>query len=80
MQFVWMVVVAIVVSVASYMLTPTPKQAGATGESPNNASDFDFPQEAEGTPQAVVFGDVRIKSQMILWYGKFRTTRSELPS
>lgn len=34
--------------------------------------DFGFPQATEGTPMAVVFGDVWIKDEMILGLTNFR--------
>lgn len=37
--------------------------------------DFDVPQVADGTPQAVVFGEGWIDGWQVLWYGRFRTTK-----
>lgn len=67
--FVW----AIGALVASYaitaMLAPKP-------ETPKPAAlkDFDFPQVDEGTPQAVIFGDVVADGWQILWFGNMRTS------
>lgn len=36
--------------------------------------DFDFPQADEGTPQAVVFGDVWCSDWTVLGVGNYRTT------
>ncbi|MGO1069637.1 hypothetical protein [Lysobacter sp. Hz 25] len=35
--------------------------------------DFQFPQSTEGTPQAVVFGDVWTPDWMVLGVGQYRT-------
>jgi hypothetical protein len=37
--------------------------------------DFDVPQIEEGTPHAVVFGDVWLEGWQVLWYGNYRTTK-----
>lgn len=61
-------IVVIIVSVLVQMaLAPKP-----TLPEPATFNDFEFPQYEEGTPQAVVFGDVRIKGWMVLTYGNFR--------
>lgn len=36
--------------------------------------DFEFPQAEEGTPQAVIFGDVWTEDWMVLGVGNYRTT------
>lgn len=41
---------------------------------PASASDFDFPQADEGTPQAVYFGECWSTSWMVLATGDFRVT------
>lgn len=68
-----MLVWAIGALVASYaitmMLTPTTEP-----QKPHSIEDFDFPQVDEGTPQAVVFGDVVCDGWQVLWYGNFRTS------
>lgn len=64
---------ALVSLVASYVLSAvtmkTPNQKPAVLE------DFDIPQFQEGTPHAIVFGDVWLEGWQILWYGNFRTTK-----
>lgn len=70
MNFLW----AIGMLIASYAITVmlTPK---AEVPKPSALEDFDFPQIDEGTPQAVVFGDVWIQDWMVLWYGNMRTSK-----
>ncbi len=67
--FAW----ALVLLVASYAITmltmKTQNQTAATLE------DFDFPQFDEGTPHAVVFGDVWLDGWQVLWFGNYRTTK-----
>lgn len=41
---------------------------------PAALEDFDFPQVDEGTPQAVVFGDVVCDGWQVLWYANLRST------
>lgn len=36
---------------------------------PSALTDFQIPQIDEGTPQAVIFGDVWVTDWMVLWYG-----------
>lgn len=36
--------------------------------------DFDYPQVDEGTPQAVIFGDVVTEDFHVLYYGNLRTS------
>lgn len=68
-MFAW----ALVFMVASYVLQAvtmkTQNQKAASLE------DFDIPQVEEGTPHAVVFGDVWLEGWFVLWYGNYRTTK-----
>jgi len=68
--FAW----ALVFLVASYVITAvtmkTPQPQG-----PASLEDFDIPQVEEGTPHAVVFGDVWLEGWFVLWYGNYRTTK-----
>ena len=63
---------AIGMLVASYaiqvIMMPKPERP-----KPASLSDFDFPQIDEGTPQAVVFGDVVTEGWQVLGYGNYRT-------
>jgi hypothetical protein len=67
--FAW----ALVLLVASYAITmltmKTQNQQAATLE------DFDIPQVDEGTPHAVVFGDVWLDGWQVLWFGNYRTSK-----
>ncbi len=68
-NFLW----AITALIASYAIQAllTPK---TDPQKPAALEDFDFPQFEEGTPQAVVFGDIWTEDQFILWYGNLRTS------
>lgn len=67
--FAW----ALVLMVASYVINsflmkmPTVK--------PTSADEIDFPQEEEGTPQAVLFGDGWTKGYQTVWHGNLRTVK-----
>jgi hypothetical protein len=58
---------------ASYLISAAlaPKPTTPT---PAAFQDFDFPQSVEGTPQAVIFGDVWSADWMVLAVGNYRTT------
>jgi hypothetical protein len=58
----------IIVIILSIALAPKPKVPKAA-----TLKDFEFPQANEGTPQAVVFGDVWSGGWMVLSYGNLRT-------
>ncbi len=62
-----LMVLSAVLSVALAKKPPVPK--------PTAFEDFDFPQADEGTPQAVIFGDVWSESWMVLAVGNYRTTK-----
>lgn len=68
-MFAW----ALIAMVASYVIQAitmkVPNQQAASLE------DFDIPQIDEGTPHAVVFGDVWLEGWFVLWYGNYRTTK-----
>lgn len=66
-------VFALVMLVASYAITALSQNKTST-EKPKSITDFEFPQSAEGQPQAVVFGDVWSPDHQILWYGNFRNS------
>lgn len=59
-------IIALVLSVAAYMLAPKPKQAQTA------TSDLNAPTVSAGRPVPVVFGTVTMKSPNILWYGDKR--------
>lgn len=52
----------------SAIMRPSPENAR-----PAAFDDFGFPQADEGTPQTVVFGDVRVSDWMVLGIGNYRT-------
>lgn len=64
--------VQLAIWVISYFVSaaarPKPPQA-----KPAAFGDFQFPQSAEGTPQAVIFGDVWTSDWMVLGVGQYRT-------
>ena len=43
-------------------------------QKPAALEDFKFPQADEGTPEAVIFGDVWLDGWMVLWYGNLRNS------
>lgn len=64
MTFLVQLVIAIVLAVIAYMLTPKPKQP-----KPPAASDLEAPTVDAGRPVPVVFGTLTVKGLNILWYG-----------
>lgn len=66
-------VFALVMLVASYAITALTQTKTAT-EKPKSITDFEFPQSAEGQPQAVIFGDCWSPDHQILWYGNYRNS------
>lgn len=67
MNFLWAIGLMIV-SYAIQALTAK-KPSGAENAKPATFNDFQFPQHDEGTAQPVIFGDVWIEDEMILYYG-----------
>lgn len=67
MNFIW----AIALLIVSYTITAltAKKPAGVENAKPATFQDFTFPQHDEGTPQAVVFGDVWTADWMVLYFG-----------
>jgi hypothetical protein len=61
-----MLVVSAIITVAAMPKTPEPK--------PTAFEDLDFPQADEGTPQAVIFGDVWVDDWTVLGIGSYRTS------
>lgn len=56
-------------AIQAFTMKRPPGQRAAT------LDDFDAPQTNEGTPHAVVFGDVWLEGWQVLWYGNFRTQK-----
>lgn len=62
------IIVLIASIVISQALAPKPEKPKAA-----TLQDFEFPQAEEGTPQAVIFGDVWTNGWQVLSYGNLRT-------
>ena len=60
----------LVVSAAITALTT--KRPSIQNEKPATLDEFQIPQIKEGTPQAVVFGDVWLTGWQVLWYGNLQ--------
>lgn len=69
MEWVWAIAMLITSAVISAVTQPKPQKP-----KPAALEDFDFPQIEEGSPQTVIFGEVIVEDQFILWYGNLRTT------
>ncbi len=67
------IAIAVVMMAISYAITASMSRR-APSKKPNALEDFDFPQDAEGTAQAVIFGDVWSEDWTVLWYGDFKVT------
>jgi hypothetical protein len=68
----WAIFAIAVVSFAlTSLLTPHPH---SVEQKPAELTDFQVPQWEEGTPEAVIFGDVWIIGWIVLWYGNLRST------
>lgn len=68
----WEAFFYLVASIAISMIFAPKNNQNSTP--PAAMEDFDFPQEEEGTPQAVYFGECWSKAWMVLDVGDFRTT------
>lgn len=64
-MFLIQLVVAIVLAVISYALMPKTKSQSQS----NTSTEMENPVVTAGSPIAVPFGEVLIKSPNILWYG-----------
>lgn len=65
------ITISVVMMAISYAITASMARR-APSRKPSALEDFDFPQDAEGTAQMVVFGDVWTDGWMVLWYGDFQ--------
>lgn len=61
---VWQIIVAIILMVISYLLTPKPKQP-----KPPAAKDGDDPSIDISKSVKVVFGTMTVKETQVLWFG-----------
>lgn len=66
-------VVAIALLIISYAITALTAKGPPPPPDAPKFKDFKFPVPDEGTPQAVVFGDVWTTDWQVLWYGNYRT-------
>lgn len=67
--FAWALVLMVVSSAISTLMVKRPKVK------PASEDEIDFPQEEEGTPQAVQFGDGWSKGFQVIWHGNLRTKK-----
>lgn len=63
-------IIALILIIASYLLTPRPKNQDPTA---SQLSDKDFPISQEQTPICVVFGEVTLKDPNVVWWGDVKT-------
>ncbi|MBS0212301.1 MAG: hypothetical protein JSR26_03855 [Proteobacteria bacterium] len=73
--FTWIEIAFMVISTV-ISIVARPKNQNAK---PATLQDFNFPQFDEGTPKAVIFGDVWSQDWMVLAYGDLRTTPVRAP-
>jgi flagellar biosynthesis/type III secretory pathway M-ring protein FliF/YscJ len=69
--FLIQVVVAVVLLAISYAITASMARR-QPAKKPAALEEFDFPQDAEGTAQSVVFGQGWVKGWTVLWFGNYR--------
>lgn len=65
----WQIAILIISIYLQVALAPKPNEP-----KPAAFSDIDVPQVAEGTPEAVIFGDVWSPDWTVVAMGNFRTT------
>lgn len=64
------ILIALALMIVSAAITAlTTKKPANQNATPNTLTDFSLPNISEGTPQAVVFGDVWLVSWQVLYYG-----------
>lgn len=68
--FAWALVFMVASYVINALIAPKPPPVN-----PADESSIDFPQEEEGTPEAVFFGDVWTTGYQTLWHGNIRTIK-----
>lgn len=64
----WVFAIALLIISYAIQALQAKKPAGVETK-PSTLNDFSFPQHEVGTPQPVIFGDVWIEDEMILYYG-----------
>lgn len=75
----WNLIIALVLIVVSTAITLLTAKGPPPAPDPATLKDFNFPRIEEGTPQAVVFGDVWLESWQVLWYGNLSTSPIAAP-
>ena len=65
--------VTLALFIASYILSALLVKGQV--QKPAALEEFEFPQADEGTPQAVIFGEVWTPGWQVLWYGNLRTKK-----
>lgn len=73
MNIIIQIVIAIVLSLIAYALTPKPKTP-----KPDVAKDIEGPTSEAGRPVPVVFGTITVTSPNCLWYGQAKTRVVEI--
>lgn len=68
--FAWAALALVAGYVLKAFIAPSAKPPASAA-----LADFEFPQYEEGTPEAVVFGDVWTDGWQVLWYGNLRTVK-----
>ena len=63
-------VIAIVMLIVSYLITPKPKRSDPTVQA---LGDDDFPLADEGSEIPVPFGEVVLAAPNVVWWGDVRT-------
>ena len=66
------IIVAVILLAVSYAITASMARR-APSKKPAALEAFEIPQDAEGTPQAVVFGQVWLTGWTVLWFGNYRS-------
>lgn len=67
-QFIARIAIAVVLSVASYLLAPKPQRANAAAR-----EDVEVPTADEGRPFYIVFGTRDVEASVSAWHGDIKT-------
>lgn len=68
MTFLIQFIIALIMAVISYLISPKPKTP-----TPDAVSDLENPTAEAGVPVTVIFGTITMKSPNCLWYGEKKT-------
>lgn len=69
----WLIVAAVLLVAAAAITTLAAGKSKSQVTPPSQFKDFQFPVPDEGTPQAVIFGDVWTNDWQVLWVGNYQT-------